>query len=355
MESEEVDIFIQTEQGEKYPLEVSKTIKVKALFEKIMQLIFKNKDFYFIYKTKEYEGNENEILNLEEGDTIMALKTVINESHVDVKFHLNPEMNEADMKTVPLSGILQICLLEFIAKKIDDVEKIKSTELKNIIIELQKDMDLTNNPEKDIQANLKQNKGNNIITYKNYIKEIIKEKEIKYLIDLVDLNKQKEIISYWSQLSKYEEFNELFEKDFTEAIENSYFDYSLVAVSIYQQERRQEYLSEFKNCDSPIVKYLFHGSQIDPISKIITNGFLYTRKAFYGMGIYFSDMLDYVSFYSGGNTYETRRKNFGKTLPVGETFSCVGTEVYYNRNLKKDIYDWSYHVKELDISQHMMK
>ena len=209
-------------------------------------------------------------------------------------------------------------------------------------------MDLTNNPEEDIKANLSQKSGSNIITYKNYIKEKANDKEIRNLIALVDKNKQKEIFTYWSQLSKYEDFNKLFEKDFTEAIEKSYFDYSLIGVSIYQQERRKKYIEEFNKCESSIVKYVFHGTQIDPVAEIITKGFLYTRKPFYGMGIYFSDMLDYVSFYSGGNDYKTRRKNFGKTLPVGETFSCVGTEIYYSKDLKKNIYDFSYHVKELD-------
>ena len=93
---------------------------------------------------------------------------------------------------------------------------------------------------------------------------------------------------------------------------------------------------------------MFHGTQIDPVSKIITGGFLYTRKAFYGMGIYFSDMLDYISFYCGGETYEERRKNFGKVLPVGKTFSCVGTEIFYDKDKKKDVYDWKYYVEELD-------
>ena len=132
------------------------------------------------------------------------------------------------------------------------------------------------------------------------------------------------------------------------AIQKSYFDYSLIAISIYQQDRRIRYLKKLKECDNTAVRYLFHGSQIDPIAEIITKGFLYTRKPFYGMGIYFSDMLDYVSFYCGGSTYEERRDYFGKILPVGKTFSCVGTEVYYDKDKKKNIYDFSLHINELD-------
>ena len=66
------------------------------------------------------------------------------------------------------------------------------------------------------------------------------------------------------------------------------------------------------------------------------------------MGIYFSDILDYVSFYSGGKNYESRRDNFGSILNVKDTFSCVSAEVYYSKNKKKEIYDYSLYVKELD-------
>ena len=66
------------------------------------------------------------------------------------------------------------------------------------------------------------------------------------------------------------------------------------------------------------------------------------------MGIYFSDMLDYVSFYAGGKDYNTRRSYFGKILPVNTTFSCVSAEVYYSRNKKRDIFDFSLRVPDLD-------
>ena len=349
MEDDSIDIFVETEDGKNYMLEVPKSINYKDLKEKIKVLIMNKNKFYLSYKSKKYDTeNENETLNLNQGDIIFTVLTTVDENRINTKFHLNPNLDESDMKTENLSGILQICLLEFISKKIDNVEKIKNDEIREIISDLKKDMDLTNNLEEDIIENLSQKYGSNIITYKNFIKEKINDKEINNLIDLVDKNKKNEIMMYWSNLSKYEEFNILFEKDFTEAIEKSYFDYSLIGVSIYQQEKRKKYIEEFKKCPNSVVKYLFHGTQIDPISKIITKGFLYTRKPFYGMGIYFSDMLDYVSFYCGGNDYKTRRKNFGKTLQCGETFSCVGTEIYYCKDDKKNIYDFSYYVKELD-------
>ena len=66
------------------------------------------------------------------------------------------------------------------------------------------------------------------------------------------------------------------------------------------------------------------------------------------MGIYFSDMLDYVSFYAGGKNFDDRRENFGSILPVNETFSCVSAEVYYSQAKKKDVFDFSLWVITLD-------
>ena len=66
------------------------------------------------------------------------------------------------------------------------------------------------------------------------------------------------------------------------------------------------------------------------------------------MGIYLSDMLDYVSFYSGGKDFESRREKFGLTLPVNSTFSCVASEIFYSQDLKTEIYDYSLHVTDFD-------
>ena len=75
-------------------------------------------------------------------------------------------------------------------------------------------------------------------------------------------------------------------------------------------------------------RILYHGSQIDPISKILTSEFKCIRRAFYGMGIYFNDIIDYVAFYSGGNDFAKRRINFGKIVPVYSIFSFIASEVF---------------------------
>lgn len=80
----------------------------------------------------------------------------------------------------------------------------------------------------------------------------------------------------------------------------------------------------------------------------MTGGFKYVRRPFYGMGIYLSDILDYVSFYSGGKDFESRREKFGLILPVNSTFSCVASEIFYSQDLKTKIYDYSLHSTDFD-------
>ena len=147
---------------------------------------------------------------------------------------------------------------------------------------------------------------------------------------------------------KFDEFNSFFENELENALKNSYFDYSVISMALYEKSRRKKYLKERQKCPNCIKRVLFHGTQIDPISKIVTNEFKYTRKAFYGMGIYFSDMLDYIGFYAGGTDYDTRRDNWCKIIPIQKTFSCVAAEIYYDEKKLKNIYDFSLRVPNLD-------
>ena len=368
MENKDVCITIVDENNNEFLLEIQSDFKYKDLKQKIIEL-FKRNDFDINFQDKSIKKN-NKILNLNEGDKIYLISInedsdsdsdeIHNECYdpegdlVNIKFHEDKSIDDddEDMNTVDLSGLLKLCLLSYIIKNIENdylIYSIESTELLEIIFTLRNTVDDKRDIKKDIIAVLSENKGKNIFAYSKYINCVVGEKEIKTLINLFGENKKNQIIKFWSKLSKYENFNKLFEKNLSKALEMSYFDYTLVSLSIIEKKNRKKYLKAKQKCRNCETKYLFHGTQIDPISKIVTDGFKYTRKAFYGMGIYFSDMLDYIAFYCGGKTYEDRRLNFGKTIPVGKTFSCIASEIYYDKRLKKDIYNWDYLVKkELD-------
>ena len=264
------------------------------------------------------------------------------------QFHRNLNINESNSNTISLTGILRLILIKYISSYIIDVNQINSNEIKKIILEVKKGIKSKENPEEDIIANLSETSGLNILSYSNYINSIMTDKKIDELLKIISPNNKNEILNFWSILSLYEEFNILFEKEITNAIEKNYFDFSLVSLSICEQTNRKKFLESMKNCPNLVLKYLFHGTQMKPIAKIIINGFLYPRRPFYGVGITFSDMLDYTFFYSGGRDYHSRRDNFNYIPQVNQTFSFVSAEVYYDKYKVNNVYDFSWHIMELD-------
>ena len=346
-----VEIFIENEKGKSFLVDCPKEIKYSQL-----QKIIKDKNiteltnyYYILLNGATYDDNNlNEILKLEEGDKLIIVNERSDENGYFIEFHKNYNLNENDMKTEPLTGLLRLMLVKYISSFITDTSNINSQEIKKIISDLRIGLKEKENTKEDIKANLEETQGNNILVYSNYINSIISDKIINQLLLLLPKNKQNEVKKQWSLLSKYQDFSKLFEEELFKAIERSYFDYSLIGLSLYEQKNRRIFIESMNTCPNLVVKYLFHGTQLDPIKEILTDGFLYTRKAFYGMGIYFSDMLDYVAFYAGGKDFKTRREYFGKVIPVNSVFSCVSAEIYYSQSKKKDIYDFNLLVKTLD-------
>ena len=338
-----VDINVETEKEERYMLEIKKTIRYDDLKFILQDKIVNHSHFEFRYKDKLYNNkNKNEIINLEQGEIIYIFLTVSNESfEINADFFKNLNLNEADMTTIELSGLLQLLLFRYIARKVENLDKIKNKIIKEIISDLQKGIQLQNDQKENIKAELKETNGNNILAYSNYINSLkIKKKEIENLInELFEQNTKQDIISFWSILSKFKSLNDIFEKDFTKAVEKSYFDFSLISLSLFQHKRRKSFLDALKDCPNIIMKCLFHGTQLQNIPEIIAEDFKYTRRALFGMGIYFTDKLDYASYYTGGTNLYNRRDNFNKVNSVGDSICCIATIVYYDRERKKNIYD----------------
>jgi len=248
---------------------------------------------------------------------------------------------------------LNLCLIKYISNyfKNKEIKKILSPEIKRIILKLQKNINFGEDKRENIKMLLNEDKGNNILIYSQYINEIFNNNiKMKNLINLLEEEKREEIDIFWGCLSNYNEYNIFFEKEFKNDLKKTIFDYSLISLAILEKKEKdeKEYKSKRDACPNIVKRILYHGSQIDPISKILTDEFKYTRKAFYGMGIYFSDMIDYIAFYCGGTGLENRRDNFGNIFPVNSTFSFIASEVFYDKNKFKQIKDMSLNVPELE-------
>jgi len=350
-----IDIYVETEKGQLFLIEIPKQINVIDLKTIIIQnkiVDFPINKLDISYKGVKYSKEEgNKLLNFEREDIIYVYKNIIEESiRFNADLHKNPYLDEGDMKTIQVTGFLKLLLFRYISRNVKDMTICNSItkelipnieEIKDIISNLNDGIKITDDSKKDIISQLEEENGNNILAYSNYINSLkISKEEINNLIILLfDNKKQKDIIEFWSVLSKYQTFNEYFEKDFKKAIENSYFDYSLIGLSLYPQERRATFIEKIRKCPNVVIKFLFHGTRIGPISEILSGGFKYAKRPLFGMGVYFSDKLDYISFYTGGKSLKDRRANFGRIINVGEKISCIAAEVYYDLELKKNIYD----------------
>ena len=350
---EYIDINVETEEEEKYMIEIPRAIKYEELKLKVKEKIIGNFNFDIIYKDQRYRDKDNNIiLYFEQDDIIFTYKTIVLESlRFNADFHQNLNLSENDMSYNDLTGILLLLLFKYIARnienfqsldKIESEKKIKNiSEIKNILLNLKEGIEFTDDTKKNIKDQLSDKNGNNILDYSNYINSLkITKKDIEDLINKLFNSSKVDIIKkFWSELSKYQTFNEDFERDFNKALEKSYFDFSLIGLSLYQQERRRTFVEKLRKCPNPIERFLFHGTQIDPITNIVTEGFKYSKRPLFGMGVYFTDMLDYVSYYAGGTTLANRRALFGKIISVGQTISCIAAEVYYDKDKKTPIYD----------------
>ena len=252
-----IDINVETEKEEKYMVEIQNHINYGDLKKKIKDLIIHHFDFDIQYNDKIYTNSDkNEIINFEKGDIIYTILTISKECfEINADFHKNVNLDEEDKTITEISGLLQLLLFRYITRNIEDqknIDKIKNKEIKNIISDLKESIQFQNDPKENIKAQLSEKKGNNILSYSNYISSLkIKKEEIEKLInELFNQSKKDEIISFWSILSKYQTFNLLFERDFNKAIEKSYFDFSLISLSLYQHKRRKQFIQKLGECSN---------------------------------------------------------------------------------------------------------
>ena len=133
-----VDIFIENEEGKSFMINCTKEIKyseVKKIIDnkKITEL----KYYYVLLNGATYdEDNLNELLKLEEGDKITIVNERQDENGYFIEFHKNYNLNESNMNTEPLTGLLKLMLVKYISSFITDTSNIKSKEIQKIISDL---------------------------------------------------------------------------------------------------------------------------------------------------------------------------------------------------------------------------
>ena len=168
-------------------------------------------------------------------------------------------------------------------------------------------------------------------TIKNFFYSLFKEtKETQdYLYDKIvnDIN------------NELDDYLQIFDVQYEEALKQSIFEYSTKYIAyIYRHD--ENYNSNKLRCKNIETKILFHGTNLDSISKILSSNFHDSRTHIFGPGIYFSDLLDYTWYYADDSKKSSRR-NFNKIPEISNTFSFIVVNIYYDKDKFEQIYDCS--------------
>ena len=249
-----------------------------------------------------------------------------------------------------LYGLLKLCLLKEISSKLEDEQIKKLPDLLSCIITILKKgyiMDPINKEE--IKKVLKKMKGINILNFSKYIDESINPSNINILMQFLNNEDLKEIKDIKNRLLNYNEYIQIFEKDFEERKRNSIFEFSIISLVIMEREDFQTFEKGRKECPKRVDRILYHGTSIEPISCILTG---YFRKSIdrcyqHGKGVYFSDMLDYCWFYGGK---ESNRSNGNKIPEIDETFTFIACSIYYDKKGYRKVKDHKYTPKKNEIN-----
>ena len=274
-----------------------------------------------------------------------------NNNYDDVKINNIPLNMEINIKFIKfsnysafncqndLNGILKLCLLKEISSKIGDSELDKLYKMKSIpdnIYFIMKiltkgyvNIDNKNEAGKAIKQMMEKENGCNIINFSNYVEEQIDQNWVNKLMKSVPQNNLFDIQDTHFRLGKYVKYMSYFENALYESMKQSVFEFSAVSLVILDREDFDTFERERRNCPNICQKILYHGTQIHPISCILTGLFRKSETSGYqhGKGVYFTDCLDYCWFYGGA---VNNRYNINKIPRIGESFTAIASFVYYS-------------------------
>ena len=133
---------------------------------------------------------------------------------------------------------------------------------------------------------------------------------------------------------KSKEYNKVFDIEIEKAYKESVLEYKIIHIFFVDKDDKL-YKVEKNKCPNKIIKLLFHGTKVDSVTGILSTQFRHADCHIFGKGVYFTDILDYVWYYAG----EKKRGNFQGIPKVGDTFSCVASEIYYDSTKLRKVYN----------------
>ena len=160
----------------------------------------------------------------------------------------------------------------------------------------------------------------------------IKIKDFENFIEKLSLDADEQQNNHLKYINRLEKYNKFFMEEVEKALQNSVFEYKIIHIFVVYKDDRY-YSKEKEKCTNIVKKILFHGTNVDAVTGILSSQFRDASIHIIGIGSYFTDSLDYAGYYA------KETKEYSRIPNVGESFSVVGSEVYYDQYKLDKVYD----------------
>ena len=158
------------------------------------------------------------------------------------------------------------------------------------------------------------------------------------ILNLLTNSDLKQMNDIRNHLSKYNKCIKFFNNEFVKTNKESFIEFSVISLVIIEREDFEKFDIERQKCPNREERILYHGTNIEPISSILTGLYRKSLKSWnsiIGKGVYFTDSLDYAWYYGG----KDNRTNFYSIPKVDDTFTVIMNYVYYDRYGAKQVND----------------
>ena len=189
-----------------------------------------------------------------------------------------------------------------------------------------KDMD---DSEKEIIQKFEEKLKGNPINQNTNFYEAAKSFSMNDFVDLInDISKDELIKQEYNQLLKnYEEYYNIFERDFEKALAFSIFEYQLVKIYTIDRDDYKEFMKNKAKCEEVEEKLLFHGTTVENIASILKTFVDIDKNNTFklGKGFYLSDLFEVSWRYRSSN-------NVDKKIPeIGDSFPILVCNTFYSK------------------------
>ena len=186
------------------------------------------------------------------------------------------------------------------------------------------------------------------MNFSKFLDEEINENHIEQMRELLNENDLYEIYDIKNRIGQYVEYIKIFEEEYEKSKRESIFEFSIDSLIIMEREDLEIFETERNNCPNRVDKILYHGTNKEPASCILTSFYKIGKCNQHGRGIYFTDLLDYCWFYGG----KDNRINVNKIPEIKpeESFIMIANSIYYNKEGVRYVYDPRYNPKKNEIN-----